>query len=234
MFNGRLALLVILCMGLTGMAMATPIGALNIANCPGGGVTVNLTTITWLPTGTVAGTGCIDTGIGTSVSYSGGTLGGGAVGNIQDLTSPTTFPVNNFMTFTGTPLDFILAALPAATATNGTNCASTTVGQSCVVFAGSPFLLTNEGSFGTAVSLTAMGTATDGSGPASNWSGTFTTQVPQTPSAIQSTITAGGSVTSTHSASFTVTSVVPEPGTISLALFGLAGVIAAARRKMRS
>ena len=44
---------------------ATPMGHLDVANCAGGGVTVNATTIVWTPPS--GGGGCIKTGNGTSV-----------------------------------------------------------------------------------------------------------------------------------------------------------------------
>ncbi len=215
------------------MALASPIGQLNIANCSGGGVSVTATTITWFPVGTVAGTGCINTGLGTSVAFLGGTLGAGVAGNIKNLTAGGG-TVDQFMMFTGvstpTVMDFMLTGLPAATATNGTNCASTTLGQSCVTFAGSPFLLTNLGA-NTAVSLTALGTVSDANG-LSNWSGAYTTQLTQTVTSIQTTILAGGSVSSTYSAQFGVTIAgIPEPVT---ALLISSGLIALGLLKRRS
>jgi hypothetical protein len=162
-----------------------------------------------LPAGTVGGTGCIATGAGTNVTYSGGTLGAGVVGNIADLVSPGGI-VGDFMTFQGTRLDFVLDGFTTPTTTNGTNCAGTTTGQTCVVFAGSPFLLVNLGSGDTLVALTAFGTILDG-GFISNWSGSFTTQLTETPGAIQAAELGGGSITSTQSAQFVVTVTLPPP-----------------------
>jgi len=187
-------------------------GPLDITNCSGGGVTVGVTTITWLPSGEGTDDGCINTGATTNVVYTTSTLGPGETGNIKNLTMGT-LPLDQFMTFVGTPLDFILTSLPPASSTNGTNCASTTRGQSCVAFAGSPFLFTNLGDH-TAISLQAVGTVSDGDS-ISNWSGVFTTQLNQTAASIQTTLLLGGSITSTHSAQFTVidsASPVPERG----------------------
>jgi len=200
-------------------ASATAMGTMNEANCSGGGAMVTLTTVTWLPIGTLPGTGCIATGAGTSVTFSGGTLGPGVIGNIMNLTAGGG-SVDHFMTFTGTTLDFVLDGftLPAAPS-NGTSCASTVSGQTCIVVAGSPFLLTNSGGGTTGIGLTAFGHLVDG-GATSLWSGTFTTQLTATPGAIQSTILAGGSETSTQSGQFTLT-VVPEPATLTMIGGGL-------------
>ena len=202
-------------LGCSSTAMATAIGSLNVANCAGGGVTVSATTITWSPVGTVAGTGCIDTGLGTNVTYSGGTLGAGVAGNIKNLPAGGP-PVDQFMTFTGSTLDFVLTSLGPGSA--NTNCSGLAVGASCSVFAGSPFLLTNLGGGNTAVGLSANGTVTDG-GVLSFWKGAFTTQLNLDASTIQSDILAGQSITSTHSGQFVVSSV-PEPTTLSMLLFG--------------
>jgi hypothetical protein len=186
-----------------------------------------LTTITWLPA-TLGGTaGCIDTGAGTALTYSGGTLGAGVIGNIMNLTPGGI--VNDFMTFTGTTLDFVLDGFAAPATTNGTNCASTVSGQTCVAVAGSPFLLTNLGSGDTAVSLTAYGTILDG-GTTSYWSGSFTTQLTTTPGTVETVILAGGSVTSTQSAQFLV-STVPEPASLGLIGAGLIGLAFATKKR---
>jgi len=206
----------IVLLGCSSTAMATAIGPLDVANCSGGGVTVSATAITWSPNGTVAGTGCIDTGLGTNVTYSGGTLGAGVAGNIKDLVVGGPSPNDQFMTFTGSTLDFVLTGLGPGS--GNTNCSGLAVGASCSVVAGSPFLLTNLGSGSTAVGLSAIGTVTDG-GVTSFWKGAFTTQLNLDASTIQSEILAGGSITSTHSGQFVV-SAVPEPTTLSMLLFG--------------
>ena len=138
-------------------ASAAPIGTLSITSCPGGGVIVDIDTIDWVPT-VNGGDGCIVTGINTSVAYSGGVLGPATFGNITDLQIPTVVPPQSeFMDFVGHPaLDFNLTALGPGS--NNTVCSGLTqVGQSCSVFAGSPFVLTltqdQFGNFGTSVSL---------------------------------------------------------------------------------
>ena len=196
-------------------ASATPIGHLDTANCAGGGVIVNATTIDWtLPVG--GPNGCIQTGVGTNITYTGGSLGPGVSGTILDLSMSTPLPVSNFISFPG--LNFTLTALGPGP--SNTNCAGLVLFQSCAAFAGSPFALQLVPT-GTAVSLSANGTVSDTTG-SSTWSGAFTTQIAgMTPVQIQSTVAAGGSVTSTHSGDFTLTAqVVPEPATISSMLLG--------------
>ena len=198
-------------------ASANVIGSLDVANCAAGGVSFSALSISWLPTGSQAGTGCIDTGAGTNLTYSGGTLGPGVVGDIMNLVAGGG-AIDHFMTFQGTTLDFVLTGLGPGSL--NTNCAGLGIGQSCSASAGSPFVLTNLGAI-TLVSLTANGTIDDG-GVTGLWSGGFTTQALATTAAIQAVLQAGGSVSSTDSGQFDVTSSpsVPEPSTISLLMAG--------------
>jgi hypothetical protein len=209
--------------------MASAIGPLNVANCSGGGVTVSATTITWSPIGTTAGTGCIDTGLGTNVTYSGGTLGAGVTGNIKNLTAGGG-SVDQFMTFQGSTLDFVLTSLGPGSA--NTVCTGLAVGGSCSVFAGSPFLLTNLGGGNTSVGLSANGSVTDG-GVTSFWKGAFTTQLNLDASTIQTEILAGESISSTHSGQFVVSSV-PEPTTLSMLLLGGVALLGSRFRRRKT
>lgn len=206
---------------LTNIMFASPVGDISVENCGGvSGVTFTLTTVTWFPSGTVAGTGCIDTGGGTSLSYSGGTLGSGVAGNIKNLTLGGG-AVDQFMSFPATSpvLDFILSGLGPGLAT--TDCTGLSVGASCSPSGGDPFILTNVGGGFTAVSLSADGVVADAAGT-SNWAGEFTTQLNLAPDVIQTTILGGGSITSTFSGEFIVTGVtgVPEPRTTATVLIG--------------
>jgi len=183
-------------------ASAQVSGHLTLANCGSEGATVSSTVIDWLPA--AGGTGCIATGGGTSVTYAGGTLGPATAGLITDLSPSTPSPVNQFMTFSGTPLNFVLLALgpgPARTACSATLDPNQPV---CAAFPGSPFILQPTAT-GTSVILAASGTVSDGTAT-STWSGAFTTQISgQTPAQIQAAINAGQSITSTYSGDFLIT-----------------------------
>jgi hypothetical protein len=213
-------------------ASGAVMGHLDIANCAGGGVTVNSTMIDFtLPVG--GGFGCIQTGTGTNVTYSGGTLVPGVTGSILDLVVGGG-TVIDFMTFVGNPLlHFDLTSIgPGVT---NTTCAGALDPNlpSCSVFNGSAFILAPTAT-GTSVTLSAMGIARDGTVPTSAFIGAFTTQIAGvTPLSIRNTIVAGGSVSSTNSGDFVVT-FIPEPSTITMAAIGgLFVALFASRRKSR-
>jgi hypothetical protein len=222
---GVLALAILAVVTLVPAASASVIGTFSVANCTGDGVTVTLTSIDFLPAG--GGTGCIETGTGTSVVFSGGTLGVGVAGTINDL------PVNGntgFMMFPSAPgLFFDLVTLGPGP--SNTNCASLTTGQSCAVAVGSPFILTKQIA-GTSITLSVSGTARDAISSNSIWMGSFTTQFPGlSPGTIQTTILGGGAETNTFSGSF-IASAVPEPFTLAMIGGGLIALASFRKRRV--
>ena len=148
----------------------------------------------------------------------------GVTGNIKNLTSGGG-AVPEFMVFPALgPIDLDFTLLGFGNGSSNTNCASvTTVGASCSVVAGSPFVLTYLGVVAglptTTVSLAAFGTVADSAG-SSNWSGGFSTQINQTPGSIQTSFLTNGFIESTHSAQFAITAI-PEPMTVFLIGAGL-------------
>ena len=219
----------IVLLGCSSTAMAAAIGTASLGQCSGGGVMVNSTTINWQNAGTQPNTGCFNTGIPTSISYSGGSVGAGATGNIKDLVAPAG-TVDQFMTISGTNLDFVFNGF-AAPPTSNTACDST-LGDSCIVATGSPFFLTNTAT-GVSVNLDAFGTITDG-GVTSNWTVIFSTQLPSTTAAaIQSTIEAGGTISSTYAGALTISSV-PEPTTLSMLLLGGVALLGSRFRRRKT
>lgn len=236
--------------GLLTTASASPFGNLAIDGCSGGGVNVNSSSITWLgaPGGLAqAGYGCIDTtngGAGTNVTFNGGTLGPGVTGEIKDLTLGVT-PGTDFMDFTGAS-NLIFDLSNFAAGPSNTNCSTLSLFQTCAVVAGSSFVLELvpggsgtcpvgiSGNCQTDVSLIANGTARDGVGVPSTWSGSFTTQIAtMSPAQIQAAILSGGTIGSSESGSFTI-STVPEPLSFSMIGLGLIALAVVGRRKIRA
>jgi len=211
-------------------AKADVAGIINVGTCAGGGMTITAATVDFtLPVG--GGNGCIATGIGTNITYTGGgPLTSSVTGLVKDLSVPSG-TVLDFMTFTGNPnLHFDLTSLGPGVA--NTNCASLFV--ACSPSPGSPFVLTGTPT-GTSLSLSASGVARDASGHSSTWSGVFTAQIPGTAASIQTTLNGGGSVVGTYSGNFNVTAPqVPEPTTILLLGTGLAGIAAKVRKRRKA
>jgi hypothetical protein len=219
-------------MALAPAASAAVIGNFSVANIGGGGVTANNMVIDWFPPNNPLGNGngMILTGGDTTLTYFNGVstvaLGTSTAGTVNDLPGPP--GAVGFFAFPSAPaLHWTLLAIGPGV--SNTVCAGLLVGQSCSVFAGSPFILTATAT-GTLVTLDASGIVTDASPFTSNWMGAFTTQIAGVSAAsIQSTINSGGSVTSTFSGAFVA--VVPEPLTLALIGGGLIALAALKRRK---
>lgn len=184
----------------------------------------------------------------SNLTYAGGSLTVGTLGTIANI--GMSFPISNFITFNGTPLDFTLDSIGPGSA--NTDCSTATAnGESCSVPLGggliSPILLTYDNG-NTDAALHLAGTVTDGSGNVSNWTGTLGTTLtgdlsqytnPATNGAATPANIAlffanhpGGSITSSHSDTFSVTfSAVPEPSTVPLLALGLVLVGLATRRR---
>jgi hypothetical protein len=223
----------------------------NFTNCgggAGGGVTVTASSIIWAPAGTLANYGCIETGAGTSVSstISGLVMGPNALGNISNEPGA---PPAAFLVFPAAgsnpslTLNFLLPTgfsnpVPGVgfEGTGQTACSNVVLsGESCLVLAGSPFLLTLNAQGNTTVTLLASGTVADPNNVSqiSQYTLQFSTQLTGAPSAIYSAIcpTAAcqGSDGSTYSAQGSIT-FGPEPGTIGMMLIG-AGLLTFSAKK---
>lgn len=207
-----------------------------------GTLTVSATTLTFTKndssghsTSVAAGTVLTFAGCSSGVLGSSGCLTQGEGVDIAGGSTITSLgPIPDFLTFANTPaLVFNLAGYNPGV--SNTNCTGLAVGQSCSVFAGSPVILTLTSSGGTAASMGVFGTATDGSGQVSNWTGTFTATINnKSPQTLQALIASGGSFTHTHSGDFNVSfSQVPEPRLISLALAAglFFGIVVMKRRR---
>ena len=221
-------------LALSASSFASPMGTLSISNCSGGALSFNGSSLQFLPVGSVAGTGCINSQAGTNVTSTFGPLSSGATGDITDLTLLFS-PGTDFMKFGG--LDFKLTGFSTPSApTSGTNCAAGP-GTSCIISASTfPFLLTSTPG-GFSIGLKATGTVTDASGT-SDWSGAFTSQIAGgTASSFQTDILAAVPETFTYSGTFMVTPQtapsVPEPASLMLLGSGLSALAFGIRRKLR-
>jgi len=216
-----------------------------------GDTTLTLTSISFGPSTNLLVTS-------SSLSYGVGSLIALPIGTLGDIANASALPLDDFITFAGTPLDFTLTGLgPGST---NTDCADLANFQTCSIPLGGGFIspVVLELQNGTTVaSLTVFGTVTDGTGVTSNWSGTLSASLTQdlnagnpvltnpvdpltgmeapTPGNIEAYFAAdpGGSITSPHEDTFSVVlpAAIPEPTTWSLMLGGLLTGVGAILRK---
>lgn len=226
----------------SGTASAEVIGTFGLN---GGTVTVSATSLTWVGTASV---------VNSALGYGAGGLtmvpNGDAV-TLAPLPGSLPIPVNDFMTFNGTPLDFILdVAGPGSTNTDCSTGGLATHGGQCSAFAGAPLVLSSAIGGGTLVSLNVSGTVTDGSGTTSIWQGLFDETIIQfndmgtvindpTPAQIQAYFGGpsspnGNTINEPYSGTFFAqVTATPEPSSLTMMLMG-AGLLATAfglRRK---
>lgn len=230
----------VLCGGLLTLALAVPAsadpitGQLNFT----GAVRVTATAIDWVPLGGTEGdlfTTFPGSGYFSNIWQP---VSGVNTGDSLDLNAGVLLPLPNFLNDFSSPnpqyndLSFTLTgiAIPSVPVCTG----GELVGQTCVAFVGSPFLLTRT-TTGTSVEFDVFGFFIDptySADSANNTaSGVYTSQLSGlTPIQIRNMILAGQPVDASYSAQYTATAV-PEPVSLTLLGSGLLGIGLRARRR---
>jgi len=158
-----------------------------------------------------------------------------SINHNTDLTATTVLPEDGFLLFAGNgtshaTIDYTLSQVLLGPA--NTNCAGLAQFQSCSVVAGSPIVLTLQGT-GTTATLNLAGTVSDGVGPANSWTGKFSATFPnQTPADLQAFILGGGVVNTSNSGTFASTAI-PEPSYAAILIGGALVSLATLLRKRK-
>jgi uncharacterized protein (TIGR03437 family) len=197
-------------------AFAQPIGQLDITNCPGGGITINITDAIFTPS-TTGKYACIQTGGLTRVQTPLGNLGPGVMGEILSLTisqcAAFTEPgcvIQDFIRFASLPaVHFDLSFFgPGPTNPNCTNAFDSNL-PTCGVFVakpptipvGSPWVMTSTPT-GTANTLPIYGQVRVGNTVVATFLGNLAGTVPgKSPAQVQNIILTGGMDGSPYGAS---------------------------------
>jgi hypothetical protein len=187
----------------------------------------------------------------STLTYGSGTLL--AVNTLGDIANAdaASLPLDSFMTFAGTPLDFTLIGVGPGS--SNTDCAGLANFGTCSIPLGpgvdSPVVLELSNN-DTIASLTVFGTVTDGTGVKSVWSGTLSATLtqplsaytspsapnePSTPGNIEAYFMANpqGSITTSHGDTFNAT-ITPEPASWALLFGGLLTGVALIRKRAKA
>lgn len=211
----------------------------NPAGPPWNGEVASPTSLTFAgcPSGVLGSPGCLSTAEAIEINSN------------ANLTAAEVLPANNFMIFAANAsIDYTLTQV--LNGSTNSNCAGLANFQSCSVFVGSPVVLTLV-SGNTTATLSLAGIVTDGVGPTSSWSGSFSVTFPNTtPGQLQLELCPTGSctladftrntvVSTSQSGTFSSTSqhiqtAVPEPYSMLLIGGGLVGLASLRRRKRRN
>lgn len=174
-----------------GCALASPIGYLGIGSS--GVVDATLTSILFTPDVSATCPASFNGGVCNGEVNSGTTLtfAGGPLSVTEGILINGGFPVgtpppanaqffNPFLQFAAHPnLTYTLQGVSPGS--SNTNCAGLASGQSCSILENgtpSPVVLTANGAGGAIVNISLFGTASDGVGLSSNWTGLFSATIP--------------------------------------------------------
>jgi len=223
-------------------SVQTQADTLNIT----GSLSVSTTGVDFLPAGTGVGTFNVDqftqTGIFVPVA---GTTGTAIDLNFMAAPINQTFLLSNFLTFAANPnLRFNLTFINLGVSGLAGCAAPPAVGQSCTPAFPSlvtpanplgltPFNFTNVPVGSSTLSFAVAGNVNN-NGVITPFTGTFSTQFSTVYQQVLATISTGGSVSSTYSATFQTPGSevsVPEPATLLLFSIGLGGTLVCRRGK---